>query len=285
MRTHPRPPTAAAVIAMIGAMTWGAELRAAGPEKPPNPHGSYVEECSLCHSAEAWTPTHISPKFDHAKSGFPLEGAHAQTACRACHTSLEFTKVKPKSTCVGCHQDVHQGELGQDCARCHTARSFVDRVRMVRAHNVTRFPLTGAHLAADCEDCHKPAAQGHLSYVNLRTDCVASHQNDYNSTTSPNHATSGLPTDCIQCHSTAAWEPGKIPNHDGLFFPIYSGVHRGRWRVCSDCHINATSYNQFECILCHAHDDPVQLAGNHSGVSGYQYNSQACYTCHPRGRK
>jgi hypothetical protein len=27
----------------------------------------------------------------------------------------------------------------------------------------------------------------------------------------------------------------------------------------------------------------VQLQSNHNGVGGYQYNSQACYNCHPRG--
>ena len=284
MRPPRRSPTfAAVVVALLGSLVPGNSARAAAPEKAPsNPHGAYVEECSLCHRAESWTPARISPKFNHAKFGFPLDAAHAQTACSACHTSLDFSKAKPKSACVDCHQDVHQGELGPDCARCHTARSFVDRGRMVRAHNLTRFPLSGAHLAADCEDCHKPAAQGHLSYVNLRSDCVACHQNDYNATTSPNHATSGISTDCTQCHTTAAWVPGKMPNHDALFFRIYSGRHRGRWTDCSDCHINPGNYVQFECILCHAHSNQAGLANTHAGNPSYTYSSQACYSCHPR---
>jgi len=263
----------------------GAEPKAAGQEKTANPHGSFVEECSLCHSADAWTPARVSTKFKHAKFGFPLEGAHAQASCSSCHNSLEFAKVKVKSNCVSCHQDVHQGELGADCARCHSTRSFIDHSRMARAHQSTRFPLTGAHLTVDCRDCHIGAPQGHLTYVNLRTDCEACHLDDYQATTNPNHVAGNYPKDCLNCHSPVAWRPGRSVNHDALYFPIYSGVHRGRWSSCSDCHINPANNTQFECILCHKHDDPVETANKHVGVSGYQYNSQACYTCHPQGRK
>ncbi len=280
-----RAARAAAVAVLGGALSWGAGALAEAPAQPPNPHGSYVEECSLCHRAEAWSPVRISPKFNHAKFGFPLDAAHAQTACRACHVSLDFSKVKPESSCVGCHEDAHQGELGQDCARCHTARSFIDRARMARAHNVTRFPLSGAHLAVDCEACHKPTAPGHLTYVDLRTDCDSCHLNDYNATTNPNHATANFSHDCAPCHSTVAWARARYTDHDPRYFPIYSGAHLGKWTTCADCHVNATDFSQFECILCHAHSNQAQTTSQHTGVSGFAYNSQACYSCHPRGRR
>ena len=31
---------------------------------------------------------------------------------------------------------------------------------MVRAHQLTRFPLTGSHLAVDCTACHQPTGKG-----------------------------------------------------------------------------------------------------------------------------
>ena len=250
-----------------------------------NPHGPNIGECSLCHKADSWVPAYISPKFDHSRFGFPLDGAHAKTPCRGCHTSLNFSEAKPSTDCVSCHSDVHQGELGAACGRCHSPRSFIDRSRMARAHQATRFPLVGSHLVADCEACHLPAPQGHLTYVNVSTECQACHLAAYQATTSPNHLTVGFSTDCAQCHTPIAWRVARFTQHDIFYFPIYSGAHRGKWDTCSDCHINPQDNAQFSCFAgCHAHDDPVQMASKHAGVSGYTYDSQACYGCHPNGR-
>jgi len=257
------------------------------PETPKNPHGAYVEECSLCHAAESWSPARISPQFNHAKFGFALEGAHAQAACRTCHTTLDFTKEKVRTECVSCHQDVHQGELGTDCTRCHSTRSFVDEARMRRAHHLTRFPLVGAHRIADCAACHPPAAQGQPSYVNTAIDCVACHLDDYQATTNPNHQASGFPTDCQRCHAPISWMPARVGSflqHDTLYFPIYSGAHRGKWSTCSMCHTNQNNYTEFSCLQCHEHNQ-TRMDDKHSGISGYSYTSQACYSCHPDGRK
>jgi hypothetical protein len=257
---------------------------AAGQAEPPYPHGSYVEECGLCHGAEGWRPARVSPKFDHARF-FRLDGAHRTASCSACHTSLKFNEENTRTECAACHMDVHIGEFGQACGRCHTARSFIDPMRMKRAHNLTRFPLLGAHFAADCESCHALQPQGHLRYVNLRTDCAACHLEDYLATTNPNHQTGGFPQDCTVCHVQIAWMPARIQNHDAQFFPIYSGTHRGKWTSCADCHYQSGSYGTFSCLLCHAHDDATKMAEKHTGVAGYQYDSVACFGCHPNGRK
>jgi hypothetical protein len=324
--------------------------------EPAYPHGAFVEECSLCHRSDRWVPARVSERFDHGKFGFPLSGAHARADCRACHSSLEFARADP--ACVSCHEDIHQGELGTDCARCHSSRSFIDRAAMVRSHLLTRFPLTGAHLAQDCEDCHRPAEQGRMRFVHVPVDCVACHRAAFEAATDPNHVTSGFPEDCRQCHSvvswararfdhsatrfpltgahvqvpcaschgggvygglaadcaschradydtaadpahaaagfsldcaschdTVAWQNATFLAHDGSFFPIYSGKHRDKWEVCSDCHANRSSYSEFTCLVCHAHSDPVKMAGKHLNVGGYVYESQACYACHPQGSR
>ena len=48
-------------------------------------------------------------------------------------------------------------------------------------------------------------------------------------TTDPDHTAAGFSTDCATCHSETAWEPSTF-DHDGLYFPIYSGEHDGEWR-------------------------------------------------------
>jgi RecJ-like exonuclease len=316
-----------------------------------SPHGSLAEACADCHAADRWSPARIG-RFDHARAGFALTGAHARTACRDCHATLDFRNTP--STCSACHTDVHRSELGADCVQCHTTRSFLDRATMTRAHQLTRFPLTGTHLAVDCESCHPPAAQGSLRFVNrpsecvqchgeayrlakepdhlaggfptacdqchstaswpgarfnhaatrfpltgahravtcqechgdgvragTPTACVACHQAAYDETTDPNHRSAGFPTACSDCHTTSTWD-GAAFDHDASFFPIYSGRHRGEWTSCSTCHTTPSSFQAFTCLSCHQHSRP-ETDGHHDGVNGYRYDSQACYSCHPRG--
>jgi hypothetical protein len=341
-----------AALALIGVAH--ARTQRAAAALTENPHGSFHGECALCHGAEGWSPARISPRFNHARFGFALEGAHAAASCRACHTSLDFSQEK--TMCVSCHQDVHQGELGLECARCHTPRSFIDRAAMVRAHQLTRFPLAGRHASLDCESCHPPAPSGHMRFVGTEPNCSGCHLADYRAASVPNHAASGFPLTCMDCHGTVAWTPARFDHnrtafpltgahlrtpclrchgdgvyqgkntacvschqtdydgtndpahgpagfstacatchtttswagatfdHDARFFPIYSGTHSGRWSSCTTCHNVPSSYLQFTCFSCHPHDDQAGTTSHHSGVSGYSYDSQACYRCHPRGR-
>lgn len=409
--------TAVLLCAASGASAQVADSR--------NPHGDLKLECRTCHVSEGWAVVRPAEGFRHAPRTFPLAGAHATATCRACHVSLDFRGAR--TACATCHRDIHNGELGVDCARCHAARSFIDRAPMLRQHQQTRFALTGTHAAADCEACHRPAAQGHLQFVNtptrcqdchlasfqaaqapdhvnggfpqdctqchgatlwvparfnhdrigfpltgahraiacsqchpgsafsgrptacvgchlqdyqattnpnhaasqfpqdcvschsttswdgaafdhsrsgfpltgrhqgtpcadchrnnqytgLPTDCLSCHRADYDATTDPSHVAAGFPTDCISCHSTAGWA-GAAFDHDGRFSPIYSGAHRGKWAGCTTCHTSSTNYGQFTCFNCHEHDQ-ARMDSKHQGRSGYRYDSQACYSCHPRG--
>lgn len=330
-----------------------APLAAGGAQqRTTSPHGQIDVECAVCHRPESWTAIRVSKDFDHGKSGFPLEGAHAQTSCRACHESLDFSGT-PRA-CSACHEDLHRGELGGDCVQCHTPRSFLDRTAMVRAHAATRFPLDGAHLLTDCRDCHQAASQGRLAYVGrsgrcvdchqasyaaatnpdhqavgFSTDCtschstrrwagarfdhraagfpltgahaaltcdqchtnfsfggtpvecVSCHRPDYDATTDPNHAAVSIPTDCAGCHSTVTWDGARF-DHDGRWFPIYSGEHRGKWSSCSECHVVATDYAQFTCASCHRQ---TEMDDHHKDISGYGPAPQDCVRCHPRGNK
>jgi len=223
-----------------------AALPLRAQEATGNPHGDLAEPCATCHAADAWRPARVSRAFDHGKFGFSLAGAHAQTGCRGCHAQLDFRRAL--RACAACHSDVHRGELGADCAQCHTARSFLDRSAMVRAHQLTRFPLTGTHLAADCETCHPPAAQGRLTFVNRSVDCVQCHDHAYRTVKSPDHLAGGFPTDCNQCHSTATW-PGARFNHSASGFPL-TGAHRAV--ACQQCHGDGVyAGKNTTCVSCH----------------------------------
>jgi hypothetical protein len=241
-------------------------------EDPPYPHGDFTEDCALCHAPDRWVPAAVSKEFDHRKlSGFPLTGGHQTAACRNCHPTLEFKLASP--SCVGCHRDIHLGELGVDCGRCHTTRAFRDRTGMGRAHERTRFSLTGRHVAADCESCHTPTQQGQLQWVNTPVDCYSCHKPDYDATTAPNHAALGFPTDCAQCHTTGLWAPARF-DHARSAFPL-TGAHATV--NCSSCHAGGR-YDGLptECVSCHRPDfdatnDPPHKAG------GFP---QTCTQCH-----
>jgi nitrate/TMAO reductase-like tetraheme cytochrome c subunit len=237
----------------------------------PSPHGPLKEECSTCHRPEGWTPVRISSAFDHARKGFALTGAHAQTTCRACHQSLAFRDAS--ADCTSCHEDVHRGELGTVCSKCHTTRSFIDRSAMARGHQLTRFPLDGAHLVTDCRSCHLPQAQGQMVFLAVSTDCVSCHQSSYQSAANPNHVTGGFPTQCSQCHGTIAWTPARF-NHDAAGFPL-TGAHRAI--PCNQCHVgNNFSGTAAQCSACHQTDYNNTTQPNHAQAAF----PTDCVSCH-----
>jgi len=144
-------------------------------------------------------------------------------------------------------------------------------------HATSGFPLTGAHTTTNCTDCH---TNGYQNTPNLCIDC---HATNYNQTTNPSHISLSFSQQCADCHTTnPGWKPAQYTEHDSRSFPIYSGKHVGEWAACTDCHTNTGNYAQYTCIDCHDHNQP-DMNEEHTGVSGYQYNSAACFSCHPRG--
>lgn len=233
--------------------------------------------CETCHSQSAWSPS----IFNH-NNVYPLTGAHA-TIANDCFTCHQGNYVNPPNTCVGCHQANYNQTTNPNhgaisiptaCATCHTTNpNWIPATFPI--HN-NYYVLAGAHVAIanNCVVCHNG------NYNSTPNTCVGCHLNNYNQTTNPPHAASQFPTTCTDCHTQNAWIPANW-NHDGLYFPIYSGKHNGKWNTCSDCHTNPANYAIFTCTTsCH----PQSSMNNaHQGVAGYSYNSNACYSCHPNG--
>ena len=228
--------------------------------------------CSDCHTPQSWKK--VDPAlWSHAVNvGFPLVGVHRTLDCEACHGAAGFS-ARP-TDCYGCHTadyqrttDPNHGQAGfpTDCSQCHSQRSWEDA-----SFDHSGFPLQGRHAAASCSQCHPNGV-----FQGTSTACVSCHLADYNATTEPNHRSAGFPTDCASCHGTSAtsWS-GAAFDHP---FPITSGRHAGI--ACSECH-QTSDFRVFTCLGCH---DAASTNSHHSEVTGYSYNSQACYACHPRG--
>jgi len=232
--------------------------------------------CADCHTTNpGWSPA----TFVIHNTYYPLTGAHTSVSCNSCHNG---NYNNTPNTCVGCHQTNYNQTTNPNhaaigipttCATCHTTNPDWHPATFPIHSNY--YVLQGAHVSVDCYSCH------HGNYNSTPNTCYGCHQTDYNQTNNPPHASAQFPTNCELCHTQNAWIPSTF-QHDQQYFPIYSGKHEGEWSLCADCHTNPNNYQVFSCIDCHEHNK-ADMDSEHNGVSGYQYNSIACYTCHPTG--
>jgi hypothetical protein len=84
--------------------------------------GGLGKDCNRCHSPNGWRIW----EFDHGKeTDFALTGAHGKLACASCHKQ-PAEEVKLDMSCVSCHaqDDVHLGQYGRQCQRCHSTVNF-----------------------------------------------------------------------------------------------------------------------------------------------------------------
>jgi len=105
-----------------------APRECAGCHEAEDKHrGTLGRDCAACHNARDWRLW----EFDHRRTSFVLDGAHAKTACGACHVAAGATVPRLSGACVDCHKgdDIHHGAFGALCERCHVTRSFKE-IRM-----------------------------------------------------------------------------------------------------------------------------------------------------------
>ncbi len=220
-----------------------------------DPHGGALgAQCATCHTTDGWKPS----AFNHANSIFKLTGAHTTVACASCHKDLKF-KGTP-TTCYACHaaNDHHGGKYGTNCAACHTTTAWKPATF---DHNLSAFPLTGAHVNVSCTDCH---ANG--IFVGAPKDCYSCHK-----TKDPHAGKAG--TNCATCHTTTAWKPSTFKHT----FPLTHG--NNLIVACVTCHPSATS--AYTCFSCHEHT-VTNMADKHKEVR--DYSQTTCAECHPNGR-
>ena len=243
---------------------------------PNHISSGFSQNCEECHDlfGMGWDSESIIHDF------FPLTLGHEIQNCGDCHTSGSFADAVPE--CMSCHSANYNETinpnhpalaLSNDCASCHTTDPDWVPARFDN-HN-DYYQLNGAHasISNNCADCHNG------DYINTPNTCIACHQTDYDNTNDPAHASAQFSTECLDCHNENAWEPSTF-DHDGQYFPIYSGEHNGEWDVCLDCHTVPDNFSLFSCTNCHTNPETDE---EHNGISGYQYESNACFSCHPTG--
>ena len=161
--------------------------------------------------------------------------------------------VKPQSNeCYFCHRTHYEGTTNPN----HVASNFPTR----------------------CDNCHRAAAgkwrpASSFKHAGVTSGCYECHKAKYDSTTNPNHRTSGFPTICEQCHkSTNSWRPA---NFSHTKFPLV-GVHATL--QCSSCH-QGGQYTGLsgECYSCHKAKYDSTTNPNHA-TAGYSTNCTQCHS-------
>jgi hypothetical protein len=156
--------------------------------------GKLGKACDQCHTPAGWRS---SVSFDHDFTKFPLVGLHVVVPCEQCHLTRQYRDVGQE--CVDCHRkdDVHKGDLGRDCGRCHSPNGWkqwdFDHAKE------TGFKLNGAHAKLACESCHrKPPDQ-----VKLKQDCLSCHEKD-------DVHLGQYGRQCDRCHSTTTFKGARV---------------------------------------------------------------------------
>jgi hypothetical protein len=234
-----------------------------------SPHGKIKIACEVCHTVDSWKMRSDS-KFDHASTGFDLMGVHKKIECTSCHKKFNFSGTK--KTCGSCHTDVHKGELGNNCLRCHSTDVW-KITDMIQRHQLTRFSLFGKHGTASCQSCHEKSA--YQQYTGTPTTCVGCHRLNYLNTKNPNHVQAGFSTECDMCHRIDAFTWSSGFDHQLTAFPL-TGAHRAV--PCSKCHINAVfRATPKDCYSCHQTDFKRPVNPNHA-AGNFVHTCEQCHT-------
>jgi hypothetical protein len=258
------------------------------------PNGA-SKDCVRCHSDHngpdfqmiRWQPTREA--LDHRQTGFALTGKHAGLRCEQCHTAqdilpagragiqvkdLNHTYLGLSGACASCHQDEHRGQLGADCAHCHTTAGWKPASGF--NHAATRYPLTGAHATVACAKCHPSVSdlkssladrKPFVKYTGLSfATCTGCHTDPHKS------AFKGT---CESCHNTSNWKQvAQLEgfDHSKTAYPLL-GKHSTV--ACSDCHNKGdfkTPIAFAKCTDCHADYHGRQFLASAGGGD--------CAVCH-----
>jgi hypothetical protein len=230
--------------------------------------------CARCHTVQSWKIPDMLQR--HQSTRFPLVGKHVTLNCQDCHTGVASNQyLGTPVTCIGCHRSDYTATtnpnhtsagLSTSCMDCHSGTALSWNASF--NHDLTPFPLTGAHRAIACQSCHQSG-----SFRSTPTACYACHQTQFTSTTSPNHVLGGFATTCQLCHSTTAWQPATF-DHTTTRFPL-TGAHQST--PCLSCHTNNNYQLAYTgCYSCHTANYASTTDPNHASV-GFP---TTCETCH-----
>lgn len=270
-----------------------------GCHAPEDPHEKQFPDrsCDECHAVTTWEEAEL---HDHDKTRFRLTGKHRKVDCKECHKPIRNARREEYAqyidmkfdSCENCHDDVHEGELGQDCKSCHVTADWhrIEESTFEETfdHATIEFKLVGKHQEAECSACHgKPPKRDEEVWVTLvdttlnftyphpeREDCVSCHR-DYHRAVFEESA-GGIV--CDNCHTEHGWLPADYNtdrHNDDSEFKL-EGAHLAT--PCNLCHVEpeegleAAQFDipEQQCVSCHEKDYPHEE----------QYRDEPCEDCH-----
>jgi len=246
--------------------------------------GQLPTDCVQCHRFNGWKP---AAKFTHEMAKFKLTGKHKTVDCAKCHKPVfdesrnqkkarvytKFTGLKFRN-CSACHTDIHRGQFGVNCTKCHSAGGWQRISQGAFNHSLTQFPLRGLHKQVACEKCHRGGdMKRKLRFANC-TDC----HRDAHFGQLADRKDSGR---CESCHTVFGFVPAKfdVAEHGKTDFPL-TGAHLAI--PCIACHSEGKfaqgargrmfDFAETTCKSCH---EDV-----HKGQFAAQIRLGGCETCH-----
>lgn len=219
--------------------------------------GSLGPACAECHHEESWKKA----KFDHDKADFKLLGKHVNTPCKDCHIDGDFQWTPVK--CQTCHakQDKHKRRFGDQCEKCHNARSWKELV--FDHERDTQYMLKGLHEKVTCTACHT----GMLYKEKLAVTCDSCHKQ-----TDQRTGHKGRFGDrCDKCHNENSWKKALFSHDRDTQYRLDDSHAKV---ACASCHRGILYVEKLAtaCVSCHRQIDQEKA---HKGRYG-----DKCETCH-----
>jgi nitrate/TMAO reductase-like tetraheme cytochrome c subunit len=208
--------------------------------------------------------------------------------CAQCHIPAgKATRYRLTfALCVDCHKDEHAGQfVGEPwrnrCEQCHSGASFETSDYTLDKHQKSGFPLTGAHEAVACDNCHKAVGDSKVAVYHFKQlGCSTCHEDIHKGEFAKRMAgrdAAGNPLGCQVCHSTKEWKELSQFDHAQTKFPLL-GTHRAV--ECTDCHkppnleltMKHVQFSEAPSACSECHENP------HADQFGTLRND--CASCH-----
>jgi hypothetical protein len=267
----------------------------------------FGQDCRQCHSEESFHIIRGMENFDHNLTEFKLIDKHQLVSCKSCHKTA-LTDPINHDRCADCHADYHNNQFAKqgispDCSACHNTIGFAYFSYTLEQHNVSPFPLEGAHVATPCFECHKKTEKWNFREIGIHCkDCHPDIHNPYlDKIYYPEN-------NCKVCHSVESWRNINF-DHNKTKFTL-EGTHQrqtcrtchfkkdeagninqrfsGLTSTCATCHQDVHR-NQFEiegitdCARCHGFDNWKDEKFDHNTarfVLDGKHINVACEKCH-----
>ncbi|MFZ5948771.1 MAG: cytochrome c3 family protein [Stygiobacter sp.] len=239
------------------------------------------QNCIKCHSEHNGVDFKLinfkTSSFNHDLTGFKLLNSHLKVDCKDCHKKdfIKDFKLKNKkltylglnSNCITCHQDIHQGTLGDKCESCHNENKFKNPIKF--DHDKAKFKLTGQHRNVVCEKCHTVSIKNGKEFKNFKNikfgSCINCHKDIHEGK---------FGDKCEKCHSTLSFN--KLNNQSSFYHDLTNFKLIGKHNnvTCNKCHKNNFTKNlKYEkCNDCHE--------DYHKGEFRKDTNLTDCKVCH-----